>query len=62
MKRIKNVKKTTLQEDMQKAIRLYSRNEFGFHVEKIVKNKKKYSRIQNKRELRESSLYLYIVA
>ena len=64
MKRIKIPKQANLQEDMLKAIRIYSRNNFGFQRGTITKNKKKYNRIQNKRELRvtESSLYLFIVA
>lgn len=59
MKRIKDLKQTSLQRDMLKAIRIYSRNNFGFQREIIVKNRKKYNRIQNKRELHviESSLY-----
>ena len=62
MKRIKIPKQANLQEDMLKAIRIYSRNNFGFQRGTITKNKKKYNRIQNKRELSvtRSSLYLFI--
>ena len=60
MKRIKKIKKANLQEDMLKALRIYSRNNFGFQRTIIIKDKTKYNRIQNKRELRnESSLYLF---
>jgi len=53
MKRIKPIKKTSFDEDMIKALRIYSRNNFGFQKETVVESKKKYNRNNYKRELRK---------
>ena len=52
MKRIKKPKKTSLIEDITAAIKQYSKAEIGFQRSVIHKNKKKFDRLQIKRNLK----------
>ena len=64
MKRIKKPKKTSLIEDMTTAIKKFSKEEFGFQRSVIHKNKKKFDRLQIKRNLKreyENTPFNYVL-